>query len=101
VATVALITALGVGMARHDAEVLPRPFPVTVLPFQDAAPEASPSNAGMCLADALAGRLSELRAVVLRSSDGKAAGESPLDFGRRIGAQLLVDGTVRREERRL
>jgi serine/threonine-protein kinase len=78
---------------------------LAVLPFDELHGKGGDEHLGLGLADALTARLSNVKQVVVRSTStvrelGDAVRE-PVEAGRRLRAQFVIDGTIQRSADRI
>jgi eukaryotic-like serine/threonine-protein kinase len=99
---IALIAWVG---RRANVAPLSRTTTLAVLPFEQLNSDGADEHLGLGLADALTGRLSNLRQVVVRpTSTVRELGQSsrePVAAGRSLQVQFVVDGTIRRSGDRI
>lgn len=80
----------------------PAALSVVVLPFRSAAPSVSNGELGLEVAEELSSRLGRLRQIAVRPvrDEGDGKGRSPLQAGRELKADWVLEGTIREEPHR-
>ncbi len=111
IATVALLATAAAALARSVVGWPPRDAPstaersVAVLPFRDLTPERSSESFADGLTDELITRLSQVSGLRVPASTSASAfkGVTPdvRDVGRRLSVAAVLEGTVRRTDRRV
>lgn len=78
---------------------------LAVLPFDELSAGSEDDPLGLGLADALIARLSNVRQVIVRSTSTVrelgAIAREPVEAGRRLQVQFVIDGTIQRSADRL
>ncbi|HTY43476.1 MAG TPA: winged helix-turn-helix domain-containing protein [Thermoanaerobaculia bacterium] len=96
----ALLVFRGTGKGPAPAAAAPRA--VAVLPFRAVGPSISDGELGLEVADELSSRLGRLRQLAVRPAHGEegSPGGNPLQAGRDLKADWVLEGTIREEPHR-
>jgi DNA-binding winged helix-turn-helix (wHTH) protein/TolB-like protein/Tfp pilus assembly protein PilF len=91
-----VIGAVGLAMSRSSA----MPRRIAVLPFKPLVPEAGDTSLQLGMAEALIGKLGALDGLTVRPLSAvrryASAEQDPLDAGRALGVEAVLDGQVQR-----
>lgn len=102
---VVMVAALGLWFASRESwgTAAPQVDSLAVLPFRLLSPEASDQYLSVGLADLLTTRLTGLATLSVRpaSATQAFAGVDPVQAGRELGVDAVIDGTLRRDGDRL
>ena len=94
--TLGVIGAVGLAMSRSPAA----PRRIAVLPFKPLVPEADDTSLQFGMAEALIGKLGALDGLTVRPLSAvrryASAEQDPLDAGRALGVDAVLDGQVQR-----